>query len=72
LFGVFFEPVDKGLTLLRNVGLSSDVSEEHVPSIFRDEEYVKQETSVKSGGTGVTSKQTGNVMPTAARRSNPT
>jgi hypothetical protein len=30
--------------------VSTDVSEEHIASIFRDEEYADQETSVKAGG----------------------
>jgi hypothetical protein len=29
---------------------STDVSEEHIASIFRVEEYAEQETSVKVGG----------------------
>jgi hypothetical protein len=30
--------------------MSTDISEEHVASIFRVEEYAKQETSVKVDG----------------------
>jgi hypothetical protein len=30
--------------------MSTDVSEENIASIFRVEEYAKQETSVKAGG----------------------
>jgi hypothetical protein len=30
--------------------VSTDVSEEHIASIFRVEEYAEQETSVKAGG----------------------
>jgi hypothetical protein len=30
--------------------VSTDVSEEHITSIFRVEKYAEQETSVKAGG----------------------